>query len=361
MKHKILIFDDNHKDCQELENILEKDYEIEATESTQDVLTILLDVDSRISALLMDIKIPTQDIFFLLKQMKYLKLLSKIPVLMISGEHSVAVEKKCFEMGVSDFITEPFAPALVRKRVKNAVELFIYKTQLEHKVEKQTCTLKNQLKILQKQAKKLQESNDKIIEILGTVVECRNLESGEHIKRVKAFTEILATQLMKIYPEYELTDKKIRMIVAASTLHDIGKIVIPDKILLKPGRYTKEEFEYMKSHTTRGCDMLYIIGDIWNDEYQQASYEICRYHHERYDGKGYPEGLSGDDIPISAQIVSVADVYDALVFERLYKNAYPPEVAFDMIINGECGVFSPKIMNCFRMVKDKFEALVEVS
>jgi putative two-component system response regulator len=147
------------------------------------------------------------------------------------------------------------------------------------------------------------------------------------------------------------------MIVSTSSLHDVGKISIPDNVLLKPGKLTQEEYEYMKSHTTRGSEILSEFKDIWDDEYRKTSYEICRYHHERYDGRGYPDGLKGDEIPISAQIVSIADVYDALVSERVYKSAYTKDEAFHMIVTGECGVFSPKLLECFRNVKKDFEAL----
>ncbi len=185
------------------------------------------------------------------------------------------------------------------------------------------------------------------------------MESGQHIKRVKGFTKLLAERLMKDYPEYGLDKKKIEVIVAASSLHDIGKIAIPDNILLKPARLTVEEFECIKSHTTKGCDILDCIEGIWEDDYRKVSYEICRHHHERYDGKGYPDGLKGDEIPISAQIVSVADVYDALVCERVYKDAIPKAEAFHMIINGACGLFSPKLMECLRNVREEFEQLAD--
>ena len=224
-------------------------------------------------------------------------------------------------------------------------------------MEEQTETLKKQYQLLKIQAARLQKSNTNIIDILGTVVESRNLESGEHVMRVKGYTEILAKEMMKEYPEYGLTDKKIEVIVSASALHDIGKIAIPDNILLKPGKLTQDEYEYMKSHTTRGCEILNNIKDVWDEEYEKASYEICRHHHERYDGRGYPDKLKGDEIPISAQLVSVADVYDALVNERVYKSAYSKEQAFSMIINGECGIFSPKLLECFRNCREQFEEL----
>jgi putative two-component system response regulator len=262
-------------------------------------------------------------------------------------------------MGVSDFIRKPFDNATVKKRVNNIASLFLYQNELEEKVNKQTETLRRQYSLLQQQAERLKKSNEQIIDILGTVVESRNLESGQHIKRVKGFTRILANHAMREYPEYGLKPETIDIIVSASALHDVGKIAIPDNILLKPAKLTAEEYDYMKSHTTRGCTILENIKDAWDESYGKVSYEICRHHHERYDGRGYPDSLKGEEIPISAQIVSIADVYDALVSERVYKGAFSKSQAFQMIIEGECGVFSPKLLECFRKAKKEFEDLVE--
>jgi putative two-component system response regulator len=243
--------------------------------------------------------------------------------------------------------------------MRNIINLYSYQNRLEEKVEQQTEILMKQNRLLKQQTAQLRENNVRIIDILGNVVESRNLESGEHIKRVKGFSRILGYQFMKDYPEYGLSETRVQMISEASALHDIGKIAIPDNVLLKPGRLTTEEFELMKSHTTRGCDILNGIEGIWEEDYRKTSYEICRHHHERYDGKGYPDHLKGEDIPISAQIVSVADVYDALVSERVYKDAYSKEEAFHMIINGECGVFSPKLLESFRHARLAFEKLAD--
>ncbi len=359
MRNRILIIDDAEFNRDLLHDLLEDDYDTEMAENGKVAIDILREKWNQIDAVLLDLQMPVMDGYQVIESMKQNNWMHKIPILIITGERSVEVENKCFEMGVSDFILKPFNVSVVKNRINHMVELFSYKNGLEEKVEKQTTTLKSQYQLLQRQAAKLQETNIKIIEILGTVVEYRNLESGEHIKRVKNFTRILAKQVMQSYPEYGLTDHIVQMIEAASALHDVGKIAIPDKILLKPGRLTEEEFEYMKSHTTRGFEMLNTLQGIWDDDYRKISYEICRYHHERYDGKGYPDGLKGDEIPICAQIVSIADVYDALVSERVYKNAYSKEEAFHMIIKGECGVFSPKLMECFRLVKAEFEALAD--
>lgn len=282
-----------------------------------------------------------------------------IGIIIISNDHTIKTETECFDLGVTDFVHRPFDNRLVKKRVNNVVSLFQYQQELEAKVEKQTATLRKQYRLLQMQAEQLRQSRTNVIDILGTVVEYRNLESGQHIERVKGYTKLLAERLMEDYPEYGLTQKEVDVIVSASALHDIGKIAIPDSILLKPGRLTEEEFEYMKSHTTKGGEILNSIKNVWDEEYGKVSYEICRHHHERYDGRGYPDGWKGDQIPLSAQIVSIADVYDALVNERVYKSAFSKEKAFQMIVTGECGVFSPKLLDCFWNVRKDFERLAD--
>lgn len=358
MRKKILVVDDMDLNRDILQEMLEHEYDVVQAENGRQAIECLEESSKQIAAVLLDLIMPEMDGFAVLDVMKEKEWMKKIPVLVISGETSLEAENRCFEYGVSDFIKKPFADYIVKKRVQNIVELFSYQNQLEKKVEKQTEVLRKQNKILQLQAEKLKENNDRIIDIMGTVVESRNLESGEHIKRVKGFARILGYQMMKDYPEYGLTEDQVEMIAVASALHDIGKIAIPDHILLKPGKLTEEEFEYMKSHTTRGCEILNSIEGIWEDDYRTTSYEICRHHHERYDGRGYPDGLKGDDIPISAQIVSVADVYDALVSERVYKGAFSVDEAFHMIVTGECGVFSPKLLESFRNSRKSFEELV---
>lgn len=354
---KVLIVDDMELNREILTEILEEEYSVMEAENGRQALEMIEQNLNDLAVILLDLVMPEMDGLEVLAVLQEKGWMKKVPVLIISGEQSLKVEKQCFDYGISDFIRKPFDNALVRRRVNNIAELFMYKNSLEEKVEGQTETLKKQYQLLKIQAAKLQKSNTNIIDILGTVVESRNLESGEHVMRVKGYTEILAREMMKEYPEYGLTEKRIEVIVSASALHDIGKIAIPDNILLKPGKLTQDEYEYMKSHTTRGCEILSNIKDVWDEEYEKASYEICRHHHERYDGRGYPDKLKGDEIPVSAQLVSVADVYDALVNERVYKSAYSKEQAFSMIINGECGIFSPKLLECFRNCKKKFEDL----
>ena len=281
------------------------------------LLRMALDIIDResknISAILLDLVMPEMDGFGVLTELKKRDLLDQIPVLVISGETSSQMENKCFDYGVVDFIGKPYNASIVRKRVENLVAHFTDRNHLKEKVEEQTVVLRKAYQTLQVQAKQLQKRNLDIIEMVGTIVEFRSLESGEHIQRVKGYTQILAKAFAKLYPEYGLTKEQI--------------------------------LESMKKN--------------WDEDYQKASYEICRSHHERYDGRGYPDGLKEDEIPVSAQLVSVADVYDALINERCYKAAFSKEEAFYMIINGECGVFSPKLMEAFRAVRRQFEEFSE--
>lgn len=279
--------------------------------------------------------------FELLDYMRKMDYIINIPVVFISSEYIEDVYKNAFSHGVIDIVTEPFDTYSLSSRLNNIIDLYKHKNALEEKTIRQN--------------KKIEKLNEKIIESLGNVVEFRDVESGRHIKRVKSFTKVLGECVMKECPEYELTQKKIDMIVQASPLHDVGKIAISDTILLKPGRLTPEEYEIMKTHTTKGYDIIIKIFGEGEEEYRAYCSDIARYHHEKYDGKGYPDGLVGDEIPISAQIVSLADVYDALVSKRCYKDSYSYDTAYQMIFHGECGVFNAKLLHCFTLVKESMQ------
>lgn len=244
---------------------------------------------------------------------------------------------------------KPFSEDLFNQVSREELEQTI--RMMEKQLE---ITLKERTSEIVEKTKTLNRVNEDIIELLGDITEARDVESGEHIRRVKGFTHILAEQVMVDWPEYGLTGETVELMTSASALHDIGKIMIPDAILLKPGRLTKEEFEIMKTHSVNGCEILKKAPRDWSEEYLRISMDICRYHHEKWDGNGYPDGLKGDQIPISAQIVSVADCFDALTTKRVYKDAVDPDVAFNMILNGECGQFSDKLMSSFRECKRAF-------
>ncbi len=350
-KPTILIVDDVDINREILCEIFQDENTVQAANG-REALDIIAEKPEAVSVVLLDVVMPVMDGVAVLEEMKKRGWLDSIPVLLITGEATTEIERKAYRLGVSDIIKKPFDAFIVKQRTNNVIELYYNKRHLEEMVELQT-------KVLRRQAEELQSINDRIIDVMSNVVEFRNLESGNHVKRVKTFTNILARYVAREYPEYHLDDSTISMITSAAALHDVGKIVIPDAILLKPGRLTPEEFETMKTHTTRGCEVIDMLADIQQGEYGKVSYDICRHHHERYDGRGYPDGLKGEEIPIAAQIVSVADVYDALVTERCYKSAFTPEEAFRMITNNECGVFSPKLMRCFELARGEFEAVVK--
>ena len=286
MRNTILIVDDSDINRGLLSSILEQDYTIVEAENGTQALEIIDRQADELTAILLDLIMPEMDGMHVLEVLNERKLMDSIPVLIISGDTSYEAEKKCFELGITDYITKPFNNVIVQKRVKNAAGLYKYKIQLEERVEEQTSVLRKAYQALKIQAEKLRKNNQQIIDMLGTVVEYRNLESGEHIKRVKGYTGILAECAMKEYPEYGLTEEKINTIVAASSLHDIGKITIPDSILLKPGRLTEDEYEYIKSHTIRGCELLDEIDQDWEPDYKKVSYEIM-YNDEKNEPELY--------------------------------------------------------------------------
>ncbi|MGM9530072.1 MAG: HD domain-containing phosphohydrolase [Phascolarctobacterium sp.] len=359
LKKKILIVDDQEINRDMLEGILFKEYELVLATNGLEALEALGKNGNGFDLMLLDLKMPDMDGFEVLQHINDNGIIEVVPVIVISAEDDHETENICLHLKVTDFIRKPFDNLTVKRRVENVIKLYTIQHDLEKQVYEKTKEIQAQNAKLAEQASCLKRTNERIIELLGTVVEYRNLESGKHIQRVKGFTRILAEQLAGNYPEYGLTQKQINIIVAASALHDVGKIAISDSILLKPGRLTKEEFEVMKTHTTEGSAIIEHIKGIGTNEYEKVSYEIARYHHERFDGRGYPDGLVGDEIPISAQIVAIADVYDALVSKRCYKDAYGKGQAFKMIMAGECGVFSEKILTCFTKAKEAFEALAD--
>lgn len=355
MRNKVLIVDDSVFNRQVLKNILQEEYKILEAANGREALEAIEQHRKDIAAVLLDIIMPEMDGVMFLRLIQDKPYLGEFPILVVTSEKSMDLVAECFDYGISDFIRKPVNTDFVKQRVDKLVELYLQKNEFKEKLDNQTLTLRRQYMLLQQQAAQLKQSNERIINVLGTVVEYRNMEDSVHINRVKEFTRILAGHVKTDYPEYELTDEKIKVISAASVLHDVGKVMIPDAILLKPGKLTEEEFEYVKSHSIRGYDIITNIADVWEDEYVKYSQEITRSHHEKYDGSGYPDGLKGDQIPISAQLVSMADCFEALISESVYKNAIPFDEAFNMILQGECGVFSYKLFEVFRKSRKELE------
>ena len=342
-KRKLLVVDDIELNRMMLSDLFEEHFDVLEAENGRDALELIYIHEDDLSVILLDLIMPVMNGFEVLEELRKSKLMEHVPVILITGENDDDKILTGYNMGVSDIINKPFNPQIVDRRVNNVIDLYSHKKDMERRLQEQKT-------MLEAQAARLRQSNQFVIDALSTTVEFRSMESGEHIKRIRVLTREILQALRVDYP---LTDEEIETISNASVVHDIGKIAISDTILLKPGPLTKEEFEIMKTHTVKGCE---ILGTLYNMEdgnyYYTYCYEICRHHHERWDGRGYPDGLKGDEISIWAQATSLADVYDALTSKRVYKAAFSHEKAVEMIVNGECGAFNPKMLQCFNDIKD---------
>lgn len=336
---QLLVVDDSEMNREILKEILGKEYQILEACDGEEALKMLEQYGTEISLVLLDIIMPKMDGFEVLAYMNRDKWIEDIPVIMISSEGSESYIRRAYELGASDYISRPFDAKVVYQRVINMIKLYAKQRRLIHLVTDQ---------IYEKE-----KNNRMMTGILSQIVEFRNGESRLHVLHINILTQLLLEKLMRKSENYDLSWSQQHMIATASALHDIGKIGIDEKILNKPGKLTKEEFEAMKQHTIIGARMLDRLEMYHDEEMMKYAYEICRWHHERYDGKGYPDGLKGEEIPISAQVVSLADVYDALVSDRVYKKAYSHEKAMEMILNGECGMFNPLLLECLVEIQDK--------
>lgn len=347
LKQQILIVDDSEINREILKEILKEDYRILEAANGEECLEQLERYGTGISLVLLDIVMPEMDGFEVLAAMNQNHWIEDIPVIMISSEDSDSYIRRAYEMGVSDYISRPFDAKIVYQRVLNMIKLYAKQRRL--------------IRLVTRQIYEKERNNRMLIGILSQIVEFRNGESGLHVIHINLITQLLLEQLVKKTGKYQLSWEDRLLIATASALHDIGKIGIDEKILNKPGKLTKEEFEIMKTHTLIGAQMLDNLDMYRNEKLLKLAHEICRWHHERYDGKGYPDGLVGEEIPISAQVVSLADVYDALVSERVYKKAFSHEKALEMIQNGECGTFNPLLLQCMTEAQDKLKTMMEVA
>lgn len=341
---QLLVVDDSEMNREILKEILGKEYRILEACDGEEALKILEQYGPEISLVLLDIIMPKMDGFEVLAYMNRDKWIEDIPVIMISSEGSESYIRRAYELGASDYISRPFDAKVVYQRVINMIKLYAKQRRLIHLVTDQ---------IYEKE-----KNNRMMTGILSQIVEFRNGESGLHVLHINILTQLLLEKLMRKSENYDLSWSQQHMIATASALHDIGKIGIDEKILNKPGKLTKEEFEAMKQHTIIGARMLDSLEMYHDEEMMKYAYEICRWHHERYDGKGYPDGLVGEEIPISAQVVSLADAYDALISDRVYKKAYSHEQAVKMILNGECGAFNPVLLECLTDIQDHLKEVV---
>ncbi len=360
-KLKILIADDSEMNRSILIDMLGDEFDFIEAENGKEALSILKKRSAEIDLLLLDIMMPEMDGLDVLRQMNASHEIVSTPVIVISAETDPDKIKEVYDLGVTDFIGRPFDEAIVWHRVTNTIMLFSKQKTLENKVIEQVVEKEKLSKMM--------------INILGHIVEFRNQESGQHVLHIRTLTELILRHLSEktkkkraagvrsgqsgnlSSPEgtggllFDLSEEEIAVISTAAAIHDIGKIGIPGEILNKPGRLTDEEFTVIKSHTEIGAAMLDALPAYQDEPLVRRAYEICRWHHERYDGRGYPDGLKGDEIPISAQIVALADVYDALTSERVYKKAIPHETAVQMILDGQCGQFNPELLECLREIE----------
>ena len=338
-KQQVLIVDDSELNRQILAEILAEDFvTIEATDG-KECISILKKKGTDISLVLLDIVMPLKNGFEVLEEMANNHWIEEIPVIMISSEDSTAAIRRAYELGVADYISRPFDAQVVYRRVMNTIKLY---ARQRHLVD-----------LVKDQLYEKEKNNRMMIAILSEIVEFRSGESGPHVLYINMLTKWLLEELVHRTEQYPLSWTDRLQICTAASLHDIGKIGIPESILNKHEKLTTEEFEEMKKHTLIGASILKNLDMYQKEPLLKTAYQICRWHHERYDGKGYPDGLKGEEIPIAAQIVSLADTYNALVNDRPYRKAYSHETALKMILDGERGSFNPILLECLKRIHTK--------
>ena len=345
-KYKILIVDDSEMNREILSSILGDEFDILEAADGKECISVIRKYGRDIALVLLDIVMPEMDGFEVLEFMNKHEWIDDIPVIMISSEDSAASVKKAYEMGVSDYINRPFDVEVVHRRVFNTIKLYAKQRRL--------------IALITNQVYEKEKNNRILIEILSQIVEFRNGESGRHVLNVNIITGILLEQLTQMTDKYNISWSDRLIITTAASLHDIGKIGINEKILNKAGRLTPQEIEKIKEHTVIGASILENMELFKDEELVKTAYQICRWHHERYDGRGYPDGLKGEEIPVSAQVVALADVYDALVSRRVYKKSYSHEEAMKMILGGECGAFNPVLLQCLTEAQDKIKESIVI-
>lgn len=349
MDHRetILIVDDSEMNRELLSDMLGDEYGILEAGNGKEALAVLEQDPTRVSLILLDMIMPEMNGLELLGVLKENGTLTDIPVIMISSDDNSDVIHQAYSLGIMDFIPRPFDSIVVHSRCNNIISLYSKQKKL--------------VGLFADQFYEREKNSRLLIDILAHIVEFRNNESATHVINVQSYTEILLKELVKITDKYGLEEKDIQLISNVAALHDIGKISIPDEVLNKPGRLTDEEFKIMKSHSAVGSQMLADLPFHREEPLVKLAYAITRWHHERWDGRGYPDGLVGDDIPIGAQVVSLADVYDALTAERCYKKAFSHETAIEMILNNECGKFNPLLLECLKNRAEEMRLVKEGS
>ena len=341
-RNRILIADDVALNREMLTEMLGDKYDFSYASNGVEAVDVMRGKET-IDLLLLDLNMPQMDGFEVLRVMNERRWIDECPVIMISAEDSAQFIEQAYSLGVVDYISRPFRALIVQRRVENTLMMYTNQKRL--------------ISLLGSQVYEKEKINNAMINIFSDIIESRNHESGSHTLNVQTITKFLLHNLTKISDHYSLTESDIALISSLAALHDIGKIKVPDEIINKPGKLTPEEWEIMKSHTTEGDLILANASLDQNSEFVKTARAICRWHHEKYDGRGYPDGLIGEQIPISAQVVSLADVYDALTSERCYKRAFTHEEAINMILGGECGAFNPLLLECLKDVSEDLKDL----
>ena len=343
----ILIVDDDVINRKILRKLFSSSYQVQEAENGHQGIGAILAPDNHLCAILLDVIMPGMDGIEVLHYLKPFGITERIPIFLITAETDEWLAKEAYDLGVMDVIRKPVVPYVVMRRVKSVIELYEARKQLSSVVASQHAELLDQ-------AQKIIQLNQGMIEALATAIEFRNEESGGHVQRISKITRIMLenTEFGEGLSPQEVSD-----IALASIMHDVGKITIPDAVLTKPGRLTAEEFEVMKTHTVNGVAILESIPQLKDGGTYDYACDIARHHHERWDGRGYPDGLAGDDISPWAQVVSVADVYDALSCKRVYKPSFSRETVVEMICTGQCGTFSPRLLDSFLSVEDRLSEL----
>lgn len=345
----LLVVDDDAINRAVLKQIFSEDYIVEEAENGREALERLACSRQRFSAVLLDIVMPVMDGMEVLQQMARSRWTEELPVFLITADSADDTLRRAYALGVMDVIAKPVVPYVVQRRIGSVIELFQARKRLSQRVEEQ------QSEIFQ-QAQRIIQLNMGMIEALSAAIEFRSGESGSHVRRIHDITHYMLTHTSL---GEGFSSEEIEQIALAAIMHDVGKIAIPDAILNKPGKLTPEEYEVMKTHTLQGGMLLEKIPQMREHAAFRYAYDIALHHHERWDGGGYPHGLRGKEISLWAQIVSIADVYDALVSKRVYKEAFPIERALQMIQQGECGVFNPALVRCFLSVERELRGIFE--
>ena len=353
-RNVILIADDVEINREMLALMFEEQYEVALAENGQEAIDYLNQNVNRVACLLLDLIMPVKTGFDVMEYMKQEGMMKSVPIILITGYNAKEVEESGYDYGVADIIFKPFDANIVMRRVKNVVDLYLHMNHMEELVKRQTADL-------QAQAESMRRNNEILIDALGHVVDFRIPGAMNHSSRIKKFTSLLLKYVPQVRPDIEMSQERMERIVKASALYDIGKIAMPDSVLNKQGKLTKQEQAIVEENPAAGCDILKLFSEISDKEFYQDCYDICRYHHERWDGSGYPEHLSEDRIPLTAQIVGLVDVYESLISGKGYYAEFTHETAFREILSGEHGRFSPLALECFKLAGEELRSIVEFS